>query len=225
MTNLLGKRLEVVKNHFRLSNRRLAHLAGISGQGIADILNGVSKNPRNSIFVQLSDQLDIDLNWFLTGEGEMFKQIIVQEDAPGYIGFTRLPFSKMGLNVPSTGSESRSDSLKKETYPLSSKLARMYKQPEVMQIRGNNMDPELKHDDIVLITRITENEWVMMPSGLYIVAYPPDHITTGRVIENTISETGKLILHSDNPKYGKITLMVEQLGHIWQIRRLLDRDV
>jgi transcriptional regulator with XRE-family HTH domain len=225
MANTLSKRLELVKNHFHLSNRRLAQVAGISGQGIADILNGVSKNPRNSIFVQISDQLDISLSWLLTGEGEMLKQVIVQEDAPGYNGFTRLPFSKMGISSASGSGESRAESPKKETYLVSSKIARIYKQPEVMQIRGDNMEPDLKHDDIVLITKIADTDWAMMPSGLYIVAYPPDHITTGRLIENTISENGKLILHSDNPKYGKISLMVEHLINVWQIRRLLDRDI
>lgn len=94
-----------------------------------------------------------------------------------------------------------------------------------MQLRGDNMIPELKDDDIVLITTVAENDWSMMPSGLYVVAYPTDHITSGRLIENTISETGKLILHSDNPKYGKITLLVEQLIQVWQIRRILDRDI
>ncbi len=221
MTNTISKRLEVVKNHFHLSNRKLAQIAGISGQGIADILNGVSKNPRNSIFVHISDKLDINLSWLLTGDGEMLKQVMVQEDVPGYNGFTRLPFSKMGIS----SGEHRTDSSKKETYLVPSKIARLYKQPEVMQIRGDNMSPELKHDDIVLLTKVTENDWFMMPSGLYVVIYPSDHIALGRLIENTLSETGRLILHSDNPKYGKITLTADQIVHVWQIRRVLDRDI
>lgn len=114
MTNTLNKRLELVKNHFHLSNRRLAQVAGISGQGIADILNGVSKNPRNSIFVQISDKLDINLNWLLTGEGDMLKQVVVQEESPGYNGFTRLAFSRMGISSSSGSNDSRSESSKKK---------------------------------------------------------------------------------------------------------------
>ena len=224
MKNTIGERLEAVKKHFHLSNRKLGQIAGISGQGIADIIKGVSKNPRNGIFVKVSDQLDVNLNWLLTGNGGMLRRSQAAEAPAENDGYVRLPLRTLGVNTASLLASS-GRSAKGEHYPVLSKLAKLYTEPEVMRVRGDNMEPTLRHDDVVLVTPVAEADWAMMSSGLYVAAYPPDHMTVGRIIENTIEENGKLVLHADNPRFGKTTVATENIQKMWQVRRLLDREV
>ncbi len=224
MATAVGERLKSIKAHFKLSNRRLAEITGISGQGVADILKGTSKNPRNHIFVQLAEKLDLNLSWLLTGEGEMLKKTMnIEESMADYHTATRLPYLKM--NVASVWAELAGIAAADISYPVARPVAEKYKQPCVLQMRGDNMDPELKHEDVLLITEVVTTDWSTMTSGLYVIVYKPEYVTIARIIDNTLLEAGKLVLYSDNPKYGKVTLYLDQIVAIWQVRRLIDREM
>ncbi len=68
----LGERIELIKFHFKLNNRKLAEAAGVSGQGIADIISGNVENPRISLIRGIVNKLGISYDWLIDGRGEMF---------------------------------------------------------------------------------------------------------------------------------------------------------
>ena len=69
----LNKRIELVKKEFGYSNEELGQICGVSYTAIANIINGVTKDPGVSLFVNISTKLGINLDWLLSGVGEMYK--------------------------------------------------------------------------------------------------------------------------------------------------------
>src|ERR1700743_1221639 len=64
-------RMEIVKREFNYSNEQLGEICGVSYTAIGNIINGITKDPGVSLFIRLSKQLEINVEWLLFGEGEM----------------------------------------------------------------------------------------------------------------------------------------------------------
>jgi transcriptional regulator with XRE-family HTH domain len=67
----IGKRIDKVKAEFRYSNQQLGEVCGVSYTAIANIINGITKDPSVSLFVNLTIKLGISCEWLLFGKGEM----------------------------------------------------------------------------------------------------------------------------------------------------------
>jgi transcriptional regulator with XRE-family HTH domain len=87
----IGKRIEKVKAEFRYSNQQLGDICGISYTAIANIINGITKDPSVSVFANLSSKLGISLEWLLFGKGEMLikNQGQSKKDHPEAIKFLK----------------------------------------------------------------------------------------------------------------------------------------
>lgn len=77
-----SERLRQVQYHFKLTNEALGEIVGVSGSAIGDIINGKTANPRINVVTILHTRLGIDLNWLLTGQGDMIKQTLVIKANP-----------------------------------------------------------------------------------------------------------------------------------------------
>jgi transcriptional regulator with XRE-family HTH domain len=75
----IGKRFKLIKEHFSLSNQEFGEICGVSYTAIGNIINGTTKDPSVSLFVKISSKLEINLNWMITGKGEMIEK---EEDKP-----------------------------------------------------------------------------------------------------------------------------------------------
>lgn len=75
-----SERLELIKFKLKLTNSQLAKAAGVSGQGIADIINGVVENPRVALFIGISQTYQINYEWLLEGTGPMLKSELINSD-------------------------------------------------------------------------------------------------------------------------------------------------
>lgn len=69
----LNKRIELVKKEFGYSNEELGKICGVSYTAIGNIINGITKDPGASLFINISTKLNINLEWLLSGVGEMYK--------------------------------------------------------------------------------------------------------------------------------------------------------
>lgn len=67
----IHEKISEIKTRFKLNNSKLGEIAGVSSQTIADIENGVTANPKVSLFVNLCSKLEIDPSWLLIGEGPL----------------------------------------------------------------------------------------------------------------------------------------------------------
>jgi len=70
MTNI-SARLKRIRYEQRLTQSGLGEIVGLSKQSIANIENG-HNNPSTELVIKLIEKLNINANWFLAGEGEMY---------------------------------------------------------------------------------------------------------------------------------------------------------
>jgi plasmid maintenance system antidote protein VapI len=68
-----GERLEMVKNALNMTNLSLAEAMKTDNSTVGKIIKG-KLGLTNSMLLELYSNYDIDINWLLTGNGEMFRQ-------------------------------------------------------------------------------------------------------------------------------------------------------
>lgn len=72
--NTTGKNLKEILHDKRLSQAQFAEICGTTRQNIANYINDLSK-PNYDVLYKLYKNLNINLNWFITGEGNMYNQL------------------------------------------------------------------------------------------------------------------------------------------------------
>lgn len=71
MQSTYSENLKKLRNKLNLSAQKLADKLGVSQGSIAQYENG-NREPNYNFILQLNIKLNVNLNWFCTGEGEMF---------------------------------------------------------------------------------------------------------------------------------------------------------
>lgn len=78
----LGNRLNEIRRHFRLSQKKLAQLVEGNQSGVSSVLSGKRKIPR-IWYIQLGNKYpQLNINWLRTGEGEMLLSNTPEESSP-----------------------------------------------------------------------------------------------------------------------------------------------
>jgi transcriptional regulator with XRE-family HTH domain len=76
-----SERFEQIKAHFRLRNRDLSRMAGVSDTAINKIISGVTESPDVRTLVALGKKLNLSADWLLFGEGPMIKEEAVEDNS------------------------------------------------------------------------------------------------------------------------------------------------
>lgn len=72
--NSIHERLKIIEDYYNLSDNDLGKIAGVSGVMIGKYLKGISEPGYKTIVNILSYYDKISKQWFLFGEGEMFRE-------------------------------------------------------------------------------------------------------------------------------------------------------
>ena len=73
-----AERFEQIKSRFKLRNRDLSRIAGVSDTAINKIISGVTESPDVRTLTSLGKKLNLSAEWLFYGEGPMVKE----EDVP-----------------------------------------------------------------------------------------------------------------------------------------------
>jgi transcriptional regulator with XRE-family HTH domain len=121
--NGISKRIEKVKTEFRYSNQQLGKICGVSYTAIANIINGVTKDPSISLFVNITIKLGVSIEWLLFGKGEMLIKNSGQskKDHPEAIKFLQQENENLKTIIHSK--EAETTTLKKIILLLEEKVA------------------------------------------------------------------------------------------------------
>lgn len=76
----LAKKIEIIRNHFNLSNAGLEKILGLSNGYISNIEKSGTDNP-GKLLIALSKK-KISIDWFLTGKGSMFLPVTDSPEVP-----------------------------------------------------------------------------------------------------------------------------------------------
>ena len=70
----IGERIRIFRVYKSLKQSVFAELIGVSRSTLSEVENGKNKNPSTSVIVNIVDAFnDINIEWLLTGKGEMIK--------------------------------------------------------------------------------------------------------------------------------------------------------
>ena len=75
----IGIRTKKIRNEKRLTQAELGKVIGVSKQAVANIESEHNK-PSIDFIGKLIENLDINSNWYITGQGEMFNETSTQNE-------------------------------------------------------------------------------------------------------------------------------------------------
>jgi len=104
----IGNRIKLVREHSGLKQNSFARSIGISQSYLSELLNN-AKMPSQTILIAISLRYAINLNWLLTGEGEM---LLTREAKECPSGATDIVTEKILIMLEDLDEEEKRDVLK-----------------------------------------------------------------------------------------------------------------
>lgn len=194
---------------------------GIRPQYLSDLRSGKSKNPNSDFVLKLIEAFNLNSNWLLTGEGEMFisdvaesapLQIIPQEgeEAAG------IPF--YDIDVMAHIAESLD--LKEETPAGVLSIPGFKDCIACFPVYGSSMEPKISNGDVIAVSQAVTCDQILW-GEIYLV------ITNAWRVVKTV-HPGKteeyIILRSINPAYaGDTNVKKEDLRALYLVRGVVSR--
>lgn len=92
----------------------------------------------------------------------------------------------------------------------------------VVDIAGDSMEPQLRAGMKVLVEELPNVDyWKDARPGIYIVIFQ-HHFVIKRIKHNTLRNTGKVLLESDNPEGGVEEVRIDDIHGMWRVIRGVD---
>lgn len=224
----IGERLKKIRSILNLQQKEFSEKVGIS-QGFLSELESNKKAPSYTLLIAISHVFNVNLNWLLTGEGEMFidKPIAqpVTEDIDKYIGkdFVLIPMvsGKISAGKGLAPIEEAEVEMKLAFRLDWIKRKGDYTKMSLIRVEGDSMEPTLYSGDIVLVDG--NRNFVDLHGGIYAI-YIKDSIMIKR-IQYLFAEE-KLEIISDNQKYKPIIVSpddIHVIGKVIWVGREIER--
>lgn len=78
---MYAQNLRLLRKHLKLSSSKLSEILEIPSRTLL-AYERKERTPSIELAIQLGEKLNVNINWFLTGDGEMFKQKQMQIKSP-----------------------------------------------------------------------------------------------------------------------------------------------
>lgn len=194
---------------------------GIRPQYLSDLRSGKSKNPNSDFVLKLIEAFNLNSNWLLTGEGEMFitdvaeaspRQIIPAEGEETAC----IPF--YDIDVMAHIAESLD--LKEETPAGVLSIPGFKDCIACFPVYGSSMEPKISNGDVIAVSQAVTCDQILW-GEIYLV------ITNAWRVVKTV-HPGKteeyIILRSINPAYaGDTNLKKKDLRALYLVRGVVSR--
>ena len=189
----IGNRLRAVRKEFGFGQNEFGERLGVNQNALSQYENGNRKLP-DEIMQKLAEIFDVNINWLLTGKGEMF---LCDDDSQTVSNatdeFIQIDFLDSSACAGNGIANFQSEVLGK--LPISPELIYPHQPAEVKAIRvkGDSMSPTLASGDVVLFVQGLVNDG----NGIYILLH------NGELFVKRLhfKMTGVIDIISDNPNY------------------------
>lgn len=139
--------LEALLQNLKISKKRFAESIGASQGNVSDWFNKPNARPSIDALKRISDTHNVNLNWLITGEGDMFKQL----DIP--ISPTPKSFHLPVIEDIAAGSPIDVSDFEPDHFIDIPGTALLLPPPYyAFQVSGNSMEPEIYASDIVIVS-------------------------------------------------------------------------
>jgi len=210
----INERLKLIRQNLGLSQQKLAEELGLQRNIVADVERGKVKNPNFKLLRKLEEKYNINPDWLLTGEGEMYKTqkggINVAEKLENAVEINYLPevYAAAGYGAVN------------EDYPIIEKMScslefvssilnikNPYNGVDIIKVIGDSMEPFISNGEVVVIEK-THNAH----NGDIVIANINGNVYVKRLEKDPFGKWVKLI--SENPEYETIKLEGEELNYM-----------
>jgi phage repressor protein C with HTH and peptisase S24 domain len=221
---------QIIANQGFKNERQFLVKNGLNQALIHKIRKGLQGAP-TKLIAYFGTEYGVNVNYILTGLGEPFaveKAIIESnvETLSGSARYIEVPF----VSEKATASfienfSSNAPFISEEPYRLYVKENEdLPKGACVVGIQGDSMEPQLVSGARILIVPISISDWIYQNSGVYAVAYS-SYLVVKRIKDNDLMRQRFLILHSDNPKGGSLTVPAADIRGLWKVIKVVDSPV
>lgn len=194
---------------------------GIRPQYLSDLRSGKSKNPNSDFVLKLIEAFNLNSNWLLTGEGEMFITDVAEASPlqiiPAECEETAcIPF--YDIDVMAHIAESLD--LKEETPAGVLSIPGFKDCIACFPVYGSSMEPKISNGDVIAVSQAVTCDQILW-GEIYLV------ITNAWRVVKTV-HPGKteeyIILRSINPAYaGDTNVKKEDLRALYLVRGVVSR--
>lgn len=209
----IKERLKILIDLLGFNIKQFSRQTGIPYRTLQNYLLGL-REPTIENISKISTHLGINLNWLLTGEGEIFikKPETTPETTPEDFILIPMVSGKISAGKGLSPIEDaqveiklafRKDWIKRKGDPSKMSLIR---------VEGDSMEPTLRSGDIVLIDG--NRNYVDLHGGIYAI-FVLDSIMIKRI--QLIFTEKKLKIISDNPKYEPIIVSPDEISVIGKV--------
>lgn len=218
----IAERLKVVRSSRGLTQQEMAELLGISRPSVTQ-LEGGRHQPSNDVLEIIVNKLDVSRNWLWFGAGPMEETSPVGGNARmlsplmdvDYIDCPLIPVPARAGFLDMIGSES--DYGLYQTVRIYNPSAEISKGDALaFEIDGDSMEPQLRPGMQVAVVPVQMADIKYAVSGVYVVAFA-NQLTVKRIKDNDLLTKRQLLLHSDNPKAGSLTVAGEDIRGLWKV--------
>lgn len=252
MDNSIHQRIQHFIDHLQITNNQFAKEIGDSSAKISQVTSPDGSKPdfRISLLVKiLSRYPSLSSDWLLTGEGPMLKTAEAQRipneaDFSPAMAAPQQPMMSWKLKLMQA-------QIEKETIPLIDQKAYAsylggFTDPDYLETRpliyypelrglgpvigirvqGDSMDPTILPDDVLLCSYV-ERDQRIKDNAIYVICHS-EGVVVKRVTDRR-HFNGTIICKSDNREYPTFEVKMDNLLHLWRVRRritaFLDKSI
>ena len=212
-----------------ISKNRFYRLTGIAN-GTLDKPSGLTLETVEKFYSILPD---INIDWLLTGQGEMLKgevaapePKIVHFEMPGE-DYTAIPVvdieAAAGFGAANTDYIDES-----QLIYLPKSMLRGQRDRLCIKVAGASMEPTLYNNSRIVVRLLDEGEWEYTQTGEIYVVTDREGQTYIKRLTNNLRTTGEIVLRSDNENqqlYKPFTMSEEDIFRIWAVELYLVQKV
>lgn len=225
----VGSRVQEIRLGNKLTQTEMGEVLGMAHYNVSNMENGRSL-PSVSTLVLISQHFGISLDWLITGagsreSGKQFADNAKMTNASGgalnYATFSDVPMIPVKARASFVESLQQgsgfSNMEQKRVYDVEEKLLK--KNPVVIEIDGDSMEPQLKAGMEVLAVPVDRSNYAYQSSCVVAVVFL-DYFLVKRIKSNTLMQDGTLMLHSDKDD-STLIIKGEDIYGMWRIEQSL----
>ncbi|WP_164851154.1 LexA family transcriptional regulator [Larkinella soli] len=229
MTVFAQKIKEYRKKH-GLTQFQLAERLGIKGQSVQQWESGRTY-PRGSRLSALADLLELKMSDLFPNQTNSRLLSLEVHTVPGLAVPSDGLFCLLPLVMPANRAifirqfvPEQSPDFIKDGFLLALPEGADPARYLVVEVEGDRMKPELKDRARVLAEAVPPAEIPYESGGIYAVLFA-GRFVVGRIKTNDLGQTDTLTVHSDDERFGSVTIKAADLRGLWKVTRIVDAAV
>lgn len=221
------ERLIYFLNEINISKSEFGRRIGVSSAFVTSIRKSIQPDKIQSISLEFPE---LNIQWLLTGEGDMLKASEPEANAMLITTSTASPFVDVRyfeVSPSATFQEFLSDVSDASTTIGIPAIPGLHIDDSycVFQVYGDSMAPQIHNKSRILCREINPTRWHTLHDCVIVIAYS-DKFVIKRLIRNELDTANRLTLASDNPEFpDQHTIAQSDIHCIFQAVQLINSPI